>query len=154
VRNDEIIAVRGREQCSVSIVGIAALQQWQKRARAEANGAAELVSMFYSCRAFPVSGNNGGHGSPLPAPWPFSVAFENRARTGWGACRFGGKYVSRLVGRPVARVQRSAPKNSDWNLAARGKRVALGGLARWVSRHEIPWNARRLHTFRANDRPS
>jgi len=27
----------------------------------------ESVSMFYSCRAFPVSGNNGGHGSPLPA---------------------------------------------------------------------------------------
>jgi len=30
-------------------------------------GASESVSMFYSCRAFPVSGNNGGHGSPLPA---------------------------------------------------------------------------------------
>lgn len=79
--------------------------------------------MFYSCRAFPVSGNNGGHGSPLPAPWPFSVVLENRARTPGGTCRFGGKYVSRPLARSVARVQRSAPKNPNWNFAARGKRV-------------------------------
>lgn len=89
----------------------------------EASGAGgESVSMFYSCRAFPVSGNNGGHGSPLPAPWPFSVALENRARTPGGMCRFGGKYVSRPLARSRATL-RSAPKNSDWNLAARGERV-------------------------------
>ena len=28
-----------------------------------------------------------------------------------------------FLARSLARVQRSAPKNSDWNLAARGKRV-------------------------------
>lgn len=36
MRNDEIIAVRGREQCGVSIAGIAASQRRQKGARAVA----------------------------------------------------------------------------------------------------------------------
>lgn len=57
----------------------------------EASGAGESVSMFYSCRAFPVSANNGEHGSPLPAPWPFSVALENRAPTPGGTVPFRGK---------------------------------------------------------------
>jgi len=49
--------------------------------REEARGAtrcceSESVSMFYSCRAFPVSGNNGGHGSPLPALLGLSLSLS------------------------------------------------------------------------------
>lgn len=71
--------------------------------------------MFYSCRAFPVSGNNGGHGSPLPAPWPFSVALENRARraTALGNVSFWGKCVSRSPVRPPARNRRRLGRIPD-----------------------------------------
>lgn len=57
-------------------------EERKKREKTATGEKAQSVSMFYSCRAFPVSGNNGGHGSPLPAPWPFSVALENRAAGG------------------------------------------------------------------------
>lgn len=92
------------------------------------------VSMFYSCRAFPVSGNNGRHGSPLPAPWPFSVALENRARTRGDkrAVSEENTFLARSVGRSLARVQRSAPKNSNWNFAARGKRVTCIYLSEFL----------------------
>lgn len=110
--------------------------------------------MFYSCRAFPVSSNNGGHGSPLPAPWPFSVALENRARRARQAGRhrqaeyvpFREKCVSRSRATDKARLRVRSRKIPDLNSVAH---VA----ARSWSPCEAIFSRQKFHTFLANDRP-
>lgn len=135
VRNDEIIAVRGREQCGVSIAGIAGVAtatkaragvRDERRRRRRRQRRRVVQASRFPC-SIPVERSQcrvtmAGM-DHLFLLLGLSQSLLKIERAPGGNVPFRRKI--RFSPASLARVQRSSPKNPDWYFAARGRACAL-----------------------------